>query len=79
VTASYRRSDYSTGHKTDSYGFGVEWAPIQMAKLRFSYQRAARAANVVELFTPQGIEPVRHVERPMRRPDAGSSAQRNAH
>ncbi len=55
LTASYRKSDYSTGHKTSSYGFGAEWAPVREAKFRFSYQRAARAANVVELFTPQGL------------------------
>ena len=55
VSASYRYSDYSTGKTTDSYGVGVEWAPIKMAKFRGSYQRAARAANVVELFTPASI------------------------
>jgi iron complex outermembrane receptor protein len=55
VNASARRSDYSTGQKTNSYGLGIEWSPIEMAKLRFSYQRAVRAANVVELFTPQGL------------------------
>lgn len=55
VSASYRYSDYSTGKTTDSYGVGVEWAPIKMAKIRGSYQRAARAANVVELFTPASI------------------------
>ena len=55
LNASARRSDYSTGQKTNSYGLGVEWAPVEMAKLRFSYQRAVRAANVVELFTPQGL------------------------
>lgn len=55
VTASYRKSDYSTGQKTSSYGAGIDWAPIKEAKFRFSYQRAARAANVVELFTPAGL------------------------
>ncbi|UVW29683.1 TonB-dependent receptor domain-containing protein [Massilia sp. H6] len=55
LTASYRKSDYSTGQNTSSYGLGAEWAPVQAAKVRFSYQRAARAANVVELFTPQGL------------------------
>jgi iron complex outermembrane receptor protein len=55
ANASYRKSDYSTGQKTDSYGVGINWAPIKMVKLRGSYQRAARAANVVELFTPQGL------------------------
>jgi len=55
VTASYRKSDYSTGHKTNSYGAGIEWAPVEQAKFRFSYQRAARAANIVELFSPRGL------------------------
>ncbi|RJG10668.1 TonB-dependent receptor [Massilia cavernae] len=55
MNASYRYSDYSTGKTTDSYGVGVEWAPVRQAKLRASYQRAARAANIVELFTPAGV------------------------
>lgn len=55
LTASARRSDYSTDQKTNSYGLGAEWTPVQAAKVRFSYQRAVRAANVVELFTPQGL------------------------
>jgi iron complex outermembrane receptor protein len=55
LSASYRYADYSTGKTTNSYGLGVEWAPVRQAKLRGSYQRAARAANVVELFTPAGI------------------------
>jgi outer membrane receptor protein involved in Fe transport len=33
----------------------MDWAPIQDIKFRGSYQRAVRAANVVELFTAQGF------------------------
>ena len=33
---------------------GADWAPVQDVKFRASYQRAVRAANVVELFTSQG-------------------------
>lgn len=55
VNASYRNSDYTTGNKTDSYGLGIEWAPVREARLRGSYQRAARHANANELFTAQGI------------------------
>ena len=32
-----------------------DWAPVQDIKFRGSYQRAVRAANVVELFTAQGF------------------------
>ena len=55
VNGSYRNSDYGTGQKTDSYGLGLDWAPIQQARFRGSYQRATRAANVVELFTAQSL------------------------
>ncbi len=55
LNASYRHSSYSTGHSTDTYGTGMEWAPVKTLKFRGSVQQAARAANVVELFTPQGL------------------------
>ena len=54
LSASYRRSDYSTDIKTDTYGFGVDWSPTRNFKVRGSYQNAVRAANLVELFLAQG-------------------------
>ena len=54
VNASYRYSDYSTDKTTDSYGVGVEYAPVKSVKLRASYQQAVRAPNIVELFATQG-------------------------
>jgi iron complex outermembrane recepter protein len=54
ANASYRYSDYSTGKTTNSYGAGAKWAPIKEAEVRGSYQRAVRAANIIELFTAQG-------------------------
>jgi iron complex outermembrane receptor protein len=55
LDAGYRFSDYSTDHETDTYGVRVGWAINQQVKLRASYQRAVRAANVRELFLPQGL------------------------
>ncbi len=55
INGSYRYSDYSTGHTTDSYGIGAEWAPVKTVRLRGSYQQSVRAANVIELFTAQGL------------------------
>ncbi len=52
---AYRYSDYGDGVQTDTYKFGIEWAPIQDVRLRGSYQKAIRAANIVELFTAQGF------------------------
>ena len=51
---AYRYSDYD-GVTTDTYKFGLEWAPVQDVRLRGSYQKAVRAANIVELFTAQGF------------------------
>jgi iron complex outermembrane receptor protein len=54
ANASYRYSDYDTSAgNTDSYGLGLDWAPVEQAKFRASYQRAVRAPNVIELFSPQ--------------------------
>ena len=51
---AYRYSDYDTD-TTDTYKIGIDWAPIQDVRFRGSFQRAVRAANVVELFTAQGF------------------------
>jgi iron complex outermembrane receptor protein len=53
IEGGYRFSDYSTGVHTDTYKGGVEYSPIQDLRFRASYNRAVRAPNIVELFTPQ--------------------------
>ena len=55
VNGSVRRSDYSIGQKTDSFGAGLEWSPVKMLRARGSIQRAVRAPNVHELFDQQGL------------------------
>ena len=52
---SFRRSEYSTNHTANTYGLGVDWAPVEQARLRGSYQRAVRAATIANLFNPQTI------------------------
>jgi outer membrane receptor protein involved in Fe transport len=54
VSASYRYSSYSTDKKTNTYGLGMEWAPVREYRLRGSYQHAVRHANITELFQPAG-------------------------
>jgi len=51
---AYRYSDYGDV-TTDTYKLGLEWAPVEDVRFRGSYQRAVRAANIVELFTAQGF------------------------
>jgi iron complex outermembrane receptor protein len=46
----YRYSDYSTTGSTNTYKFEVQYAPIRDARLRFSFDRAVRAPNLIELF-----------------------------
>ena len=55
MNASYRHSKYSTGNSTDTYGTGLEWSPIKQFKLRGSYQQAARAPNIIEMFAAQSV------------------------
>ncbi len=55
LSASYRNSAYSTNVTTKPWGVGLEYAPVKEAKLRLSAQRAVRAANITELYTPAGL------------------------
>lgn len=57
LTASlgYRYSSYNTTGQVSSYKYGLEWQPIDDFRLRGSYQRAVRAPNVLESFSPANI------------------------
>jgi iron complex outermembrane receptor protein len=55
LSGSFRRSKYSAGYAANTYGVGIDWAPIQQARLRGSYQRAVRAPTIQDLFNPQSI------------------------
>jgi outer membrane receptor protein involved in Fe transport len=55
IDTAYRWSDYGGNVETDTYKVGLEWAPVADIRFRGSYQRAVRAANIVELFTAQGF------------------------
>lgn len=51
---SYRHSDIDTGVKANTYGLGMDWQPVSMLKVRASHQKAVRAPNINELFSPAG-------------------------
>ena len=53
MDAGYRYSSYTINNvTTNTYKLGLEYAPIQSVRLRSSYNRAVRAANLDELFEP---------------------------
>jgi iron complex outermembrane recepter protein len=52
LDAGYRYSSYTEGFNTNTYKFGLEWAPIKDVRLRGGYNRAVRAPNLDELFEP---------------------------
>ena len=55
VEAGYRYSKYSEGFDTNTYKFGVDYAPTRDIRFRGSYQRAVRAPNIGELFSPTAV------------------------
>jgi iron complex outermembrane recepter protein len=55
VEAGYRYSSYTLGFNTNTYKFGVEWAPTKDARLRAGYNRAVRAPNIGELYSPSSV------------------------
>jgi iron complex outermembrane recepter protein len=55
IDLAYRYSDYATGINTDTYKIGADYAPVEDLRFRASFQRAIRAANIIELFSSQGV------------------------
>jgi outer membrane receptor protein involved in Fe transport len=52
LEAGYRYSDYSTAGSVSNYKFGGDWAPVNGVRFRGIYQRATRAPNLYELYSP---------------------------
>ena len=51
----YRFSHYSAAGDTNTYKLALDWQPTTDIRFRGSFQRAVRAPNVNELFTPRLI------------------------
>jgi len=51
----YRYSKYSTSAKAETYKLGLLWAPTDEIQIRTSYNKAIRAASILELYTPQAV------------------------
>jgi iron complex outermembrane receptor protein len=52
----YRYSDYNLGFDTDTYKFGLDWAPVESFRVRGSFQHAVRSPNVQELFLQPRVQ-----------------------
>jgi outer membrane receptor protein involved in Fe transport len=55
LNGGYRYSSYNIAGATNTYKYGAEWQPIDDFRIRGSVQRAVRAPNVLELFSPDTI------------------------
>ena len=53
IDAGYRDSDYSIQGHTNTYKFEVQYAPTSDFRFRYSFDKAVRAPNLIELFNPQ--------------------------
>jgi iron complex outermembrane receptor protein len=56
-TTGYRYSKYTLGFNTNTYKFGVEWAPIKDIRFRANFNQSVRAPNISELFTSATVGP----------------------
>jgi outer membrane receptor protein involved in Fe transport len=52
---AYRFSDYSNAGVTHTYKVSGDWTVVDGFRIRAGYNRAVRAPNVVELFSPQNV------------------------
>ncbi len=55
IELGYRFSSYSSIGKTNTYKVAGEWEVIDGLRLRAGYNRAIRAPDVIELFSPQNV------------------------
>jgi iron complex outermembrane receptor protein len=55
LKGGYRYSSYSDAGATNTWYGAAQWQPVDDVRFRASMQRAVRAPNVNELFTPQTI------------------------
>ena len=53
--AGYRYSSYSTSGSVSAYKYGLEFQPVDDIRFRASYERAVRAPNVLEAFSPANV------------------------
>jgi outer membrane receptor protein involved in Fe transport len=51
-TGAFRMSDYSTIGNAQTYALGLGWEPVDGLRFRTQYNRAVRAPNVGDLFSP---------------------------
>jgi iron complex outermembrane receptor protein len=52
---AYRFSNYSTVGHISTYKFDLQYAPIHDLLIRGSFDRAIRAPNIIELYTPDSV------------------------
>lgn len=50
-----RYSDYSTSGAETTYKTEIDWTPVEDWKVRASYNRAIRAPNINDLYTPESL------------------------
>jgi iron complex outermembrane receptor protein len=55
LNAGYRYSSYSTGINANTFKGGGEFAPTSDIRFRGGFNRAVRAPNIIELYTPQSV------------------------
>jgi outer membrane receptor protein involved in Fe transport len=53
LNGAIRHSNYSGVGNTFTFAGGISWAPVSDFRLRGQFQRAVRAPNIGELFSPQ--------------------------
>ena len=55
IETAVRHSNYSSSGVTDTFKIAGDYSPVDMLRLRGSYQRAVRAPHIIELFSPRNV------------------------
>ena len=55
LVGGYRYSHYSTNLDARTFKAALDWAPVDDLRFRASFNKAIRAPNILELYTPQAV------------------------
>ena len=73
IAPGYRFSDYTSVGTTDTYKIDASYQPNNDIRFRYTYNRAVRAPNIVELYAPQSPSGLFSSADPCSHPGAAAS------
>jgi iron complex outermembrane receptor protein len=77
LEGGYRYSNYNRAGTTNTFKYGLVWQPVNDIRVRGAFERAVRAPNINELYTPQQPETTNGIDPCFSSNGAGPKASKD--